>query len=101
MTQSRITITISDKRQAFRKLHESGCFLIPNPWDVGSARYLQALGFKALATTSAGFAFSIGRPDSAAAVPLDITLAHFAEIAAATDLPVNAAFQAGYADTPE
>jgi 2-methylisocitrate lyase-like PEP mutase family enzyme len=89
------------RRAAFRKLHESGCFLIPNPWDVGSARYLQGLGFKALATTSAGFAFSIGRPDSAAAVPLDITLAHFAEIAAATDLPVNADFQAGYADTPE
>jgi 2-methylisocitrate lyase-like PEP mutase family enzyme len=89
------------RRAAFRKLHESGCFLIPNPWDVGSARYLQGLGFKALATTSAGFAFSIGRPDSAAAVPLDVTLAHFAEIAAATDLPVNADFQAGYADTPE
>ena len=89
------------RRAAFRKLHESGCFLIPNPWDVGSARYLQGLGFKALATTSSGFAFSIGRPDSAAAVPLDLTLAHFAEIAAASDLPVNADFQAGYADTPE
>jgi 2-methylisocitrate lyase-like PEP mutase family enzyme len=89
------------RRTAFRKLHESGCFLIPNPWDVGSARYLQGLGFKALATTSSGFAFSIGRPDSAAAVPLDLTLAHFAEIAAASDLPVNADFQAGYADTPE
>jgi 2-methylisocitrate lyase-like PEP mutase family enzyme len=89
------------RRAAFRTLHESGCFLIPNPWDVGSARYLQGLGFKALATTSSGFAFSIGRPDSAAAVPLDLTLAHFAEIAAASDLPVNADFQAGYADTPE
>ena len=89
------------RRAAFRKLHESGCFLIPNPWDVGSARYLQGLGFKALATTSAGFAFSIGRPDSSAAVPLERALAHFAEIAAATDLPVNADFQAGYADTPE
>jgi 2-methylisocitrate lyase-like PEP mutase family enzyme len=89
------------RRAVFRKLHESGCFLIPNPWDVGSARYLQGLGFKALATTSSGFAFSLGRPDSAAAVPLDLTLAHFAALAAASDLPVNADFQAGYADTPE
>src|SRR6187401_3554535 len=92
--------SLAEKRATFRKLHESGCFLIPNPWDVGSARYLQGLGFKALATTSAGFAFSLGRPDSASAVPLDVTLAHFAEIAAASDLPVNADFQAGYADTP-
>jgi 2-methylisocitrate lyase-like PEP mutase family enzyme len=88
------------RRTVFRKLHESGCFLIPNPWDVGSARYLQGLGFKALATTSAGFAFSLGRPDSAAAVPLEASLAHFAELAAASDLPVNADFQNGYADTP-
>ena len=88
------------RRAAFRTLHESGCFLIPNPWDIGSARYLQELGFKALATTSAGFAFSLGRPDSAAAVPLEASLAHFAEIAAASDLPVNADFQNGYADTP-
>ena len=87
------------RRAVFRKLHESGCFLIPNPWDVGSARYLQGLGFKALATTSSGFAFSLGRPDSAAAVPLDLTLAHFAATAAASDLPVNADFQAGYADS--
>jgi 2-methylisocitrate lyase-like PEP mutase family enzyme len=89
------------RRAAFRKLHESGCFLIPNPWDVGSARDLQGLGFKALATTSAGFAFSLGRPDSAAAVPLEASLTHFAEIAAASDLPVNADFQNGYADAPE
>jgi 2-methylisocitrate lyase-like PEP mutase family enzyme len=88
------------RRTVFRKLHESGCFLIPNPWDVGSARYLQGLGFKALATTSAGFAFSLGRPDSAAAVPLEASLAHFAELAAASDLPVNADFQNGYGDTP-
>jgi 2-methylisocitrate lyase-like PEP mutase family enzyme len=92
---------VAARRAAFRTLHESGCFLIPNPWDVGSARYLQGLGFKALATTSAGFAFSRGRPDSAAAVPLEMTLAHFAEIVAASDLPVNADFQAGYADEPE
>lgn len=99
MSESR-SAHFAARRAVFRKLHESGCFLIPNPWDVGSARYLQGLGFKALATTSAGFAFSLGRPDSASAVPLDVTLAHFAEIAAACDLPVNADFQAGYADTP-
>jgi 2-methylisocitrate lyase-like PEP mutase family enzyme len=90
---------VAARRAAFRALHERGCFLIPNPWDAGSARYLQGLGFKALATTSAGFAFSIGRPDSAAAVPLETTLAHFREIVAASDLPVNADFQSGYADT--
>ena len=94
-------VDLAARRAAFRTLHERGCFLIPNPWDVGTARYLQGLGFKALATTSAGFAFSIGRPDSAAAVPLEVALAHFAEIAAASDLPVNADFQAGYAETPD
>ncbi len=94
-------VDLAARRAAFRTLHERGCFLIPNPWDVGTARYLQGLGFKALATTSAGFAFSIGRPDSAAAVPLEAVLAHFAEIAAASDLPVNADFQAGYAETPD
>jgi 2-methylisocitrate lyase-like PEP mutase family enzyme len=88
------------RRAVFRTLHERGCFLIPNPWDIGSARYLQGLGFKALATTSAGFAFSLGQPDSAAAVPLEASLAHFAALAAASDLPVNADFQNGYADTP-
>src|SRR4026209_1953145 len=92
---------LAAKRRAFRTLHESGCVVIPNPWDVGSARYLQGLGFKALATTSSGFAFSIGRPAPPAAVPLDSTLAHCAQIAAVSDLPVNADFQAGYADTPE
>jgi 2-methylisocitrate lyase-like PEP mutase family enzyme len=92
---------VTARRAAFRTLHQSGCFLIPNPWDVGSARYLQGLGFKALATTSSGFAFSRGRPDSAAAVPLEMALAHFEEIVAASDLPVNADFQAGYADEPE
>jgi 2-methylisocitrate lyase-like PEP mutase family enzyme len=92
---------VTARRAAFRTLHQGGCFLIPNPWDVGSARYLQGLGFKALATTSSGFAFSRGRPDSAAAVPLEMALAHFEEIVAASDLPVNADFQAGYADEPE
>ncbi len=86
---------------AFRTLHESGCFVIPNPWDVGSARYLAHAGFRALATTSAGFAFSLGKPDSVEAVPLAAVLAHFRDMAAATSLPVNADFQNGYADDPE
>jgi 2-methylisocitrate lyase-like PEP mutase family enzyme len=85
----------------FQKLHQSGCFVIPNPWDIGSARYLARLGFRALATTSSGFAFSRGLPDSAAAVPRQMVLAHFAEIAAATSLPVNADFQKGYAADAE
>lgn len=85
----------------FRQLHSSGCFVLPNPWDAGSAIYLEHLGFKALATTSAGFAFSKGRPDGPAGVPLDLMLEHFGEIAAATSLPVNADFQNGYADNPE
>jgi len=85
----------------FRALHESGCFVLPNPWDVGSAVYLQQLGFKALATTSAGFAFTQGLPDSVSAVPRDLMLAHIREIAAATPLPLNADFQTGYADEPE
>ena len=88
--------TIADKRKTFRELHASGCFVIPNPWDVGSARYLQHLGFKALASTSAGFAFAQGRPDGA--VPRDMMLAHLHELAHASDLPLNADFEAGYAD---
>jgi len=87
--------------EVFRKMHESGCFIIPNPWDIGSAVYLHHLGFKALATTSAGFAFSRGLPDSVKALSLDAVLAHIREIAAATPLPVNADFQSGYADDPE
>ena len=89
----------SEKRATFRQLHQSGCFVIPNPWDIGSARYLQHLGFKALATTSAGFAFSRGVPDYA--VPRDVMLAHIRELVEATDLPVNADFENGYADTAE
>jgi 2-methylisocitrate lyase-like PEP mutase family enzyme len=89
------------RRQAFRALHEGGCFVIPNPWDVGSARYLQHLGFPALATTSAGFAFSQGLPDSDVAVSRDRSLAHIAEIAASVDLPVNADFQSGYGVQPQ
>ena len=87
----------ADKRKIFRKLHESGCFVIPNPWNVGSARYLQGLGFKALATTSSGHAHSQGYADGAQS--RDQVLAHFAELAAATDVPLNADFEDGLADT--
>src|SRR6267378_7653892 len=83
----------------FRALHESGCFVLPNPWDIGTAIYLERLGFKALATTSAGFAFSRSKPDGG--VPRDEMLAHIREIVNATALPVNADFHAGYADEPE
>jgi 2-methylisocitrate lyase-like PEP mutase family enzyme len=84
----------------FRALHESGCFVLPNPWDIGTAVYLEHLGFKALATTSAGFAFSRGLPDTVSAVTRDAMLAHVREVAEATPLPVNADFQTGYADEP-
>ena len=83
----------------FRAMHESGCFVLPNPWDIGTAIYLERLGFKALATTSAGFAFSRGKPDGG--VPRDEMLGHIREIAAATSLPVNADFLNGFADKPE
>jgi 2-methylisocitrate lyase-like PEP mutase family enzyme len=89
----------AEKRRTFHKLHEAGCFVIPNPWDIGTTRYLQHLGFKALATTSAGFAFSRAVPDNA--VARDVMLAHIAEIVAATDLPVNADFEGGYAHEPD
>jgi 2-methylisocitrate lyase-like PEP mutase family enzyme len=85
---------------AFRSLHETGCFVMPNPWDIGSARWLRGEGFKALATTSAGFAFTQGRADQD--VPRDMMLAHIAEmVKAVPDLPVNADFENGYADTPD
>jgi 2-methylisocitrate lyase-like PEP mutase family enzyme len=83
----------------FRRLHESGCFVIPNPWDVGSAVVLEQLGFSALATTSAGFAWTLGRPDNF--VTIDEALAHYAAIAAAVDVPVNADFERGFATDPE
>jgi len=83
----------------FRAMHQSGCFVIPNPWDIGTAIYLEHLGFKALATTSAGFAFSRGKPDGA--VPRDEMLAHIREIVGATALPVNADFLNAFADEPE
>jgi 2-methylisocitrate lyase-like PEP mutase family enzyme len=83
----------------FRAMHKSGCFVLPNPWDIGTAIYLEHLGFEALATTSAGFAFSCGKPDGG--VPRDEMLAHIREIVEATTLPVNADFLNGFADNPE
>src|SRR5215472_9013051 len=91
--------TVADKRRTFRALHQQGCFVIPNPWDVGTARYLQQLGFKALASTSAGFAFARALPDGS--VPRAMMLAHLEELAAAADVPVNADFENGYAHEPD
>jgi 2-methylisocitrate lyase-like PEP mutase family enzyme len=88
--------SIADRRRTFKQLHEGGCFVIPNPWDVGSACFLQGLGFKALATTSSGFAWSQGRPDNG--ISRDMALAHLRDVVAATDLPVNADFESGFAD---
>lgn len=89
------------RRDAFRKLHESGCFVMPNPWDAGSAVYLRSMGFKALATTSAGFGFTKALPDSPQALTREMVLRHLAEIvSAAGDVPVNADYQSGYADDP-
>jgi 2-methylisocitrate lyase-like PEP mutase family enzyme len=89
----------ADKRRRFHELHRSGCFVIPNPWDVGSARYLQAIGFKALATTSSGFAWSQGSPDGG--MSRDAVLAHLRAMVDATDLPINADFEHGYAHDPD
>ena len=86
---------IANKRRAFAALHQSGCFVIPNPWDAGSARYLQSLGFKALATTSAGFAWSHARADNG--ITRDMALAHLHEMVAAVDVPINADFENGFA----
>jgi len=93
MTETRPST--DDKRRAFRQLHEAGCFVIPNPWDVGSALYLQSLGFKALATTSSGFAWSQGRADNG--ITREMALAHLRAMVAATDVPVNADFESGFA----
>jgi 2-methylisocitrate lyase-like PEP mutase family enzyme len=92
-------MSIADKRRMFRALHQSGCFVIPNPWNAGSARYLQGLGFKALATTSSGYAHSQGYSDGD--VTRDMVLAHCREIAQVADIPVNADFEGGYADDPD
>ena len=101
--ESSARAVLTARRKAFRALHERGCFVIPNPWDVGSARYLQHLGFAALATTSAGFAFSQGLPDSGDddVVSRDRNLAYIADITAAVDLPVSADFMSGYGMKPE
>ncbi len=89
---------LAARRSSFKALHESGCFAIPNPWDVGSARALASLGFKALASTSAGFGFSLGWPDVPGELGLEPVLAHLDELVRATALPVSADFQDGYAD---
>jgi 2-methylisocitrate lyase-like PEP mutase family enzyme len=91
--------SVADKRADFRRLHEAGCFVLPNPWDLGSAVLLKHLGFKALATTSAGMAWSMGRADGA--VSLDEALLHFSQIASASDLPLNADFENAFADAPD
>lgn len=92
-------LDMAAKRARFRDLHRDGCFVLPNPWDVGSARLLAHLGFAALASTSSGHAWTLGKPDYA--TTLDETLAHLAQLCAATDLPVNADFESGFADAPE
>jgi 2-methylisocitrate lyase-like PEP mutase family enzyme len=92
-------ITTAEKRASFHRLHEAGCFVLPNPWDVGSARALANLGFKAVASTSAGFAWSIGKADNR--VTLEDVLQHLTALCAAVDLPVNADFEAGFAHEPE
>jgi 2-methylisocitrate lyase-like PEP mutase family enzyme len=92
---------VSAKRAAFRALHESGCFVIPNPWDAGSARALESLGFSALASTSAGYAFSLGLPDSPTSLEPGAVLGHLEQLVRATELPVSADFQAGYATDAE
>jgi 2-methylisocitrate lyase-like PEP mutase family enzyme len=90
-------VDLKTKRAAFRKLHESGCFLLPNPWDLGSLRRLERLGFKALATTSSGYAWSMGREDGQ--MSRDEVLDHMRVLAAASDLPINADFEAGFAES--
>src|SRR5436853_1538666 len=92
-------VTTADKRATFRKLHEKGCFIIPNPFDVGSAKALQQLGFKALASTSAGFAWAIGKADNH--VTVDEACDHLSALCAAVDVPMNADFEGGFAVEPE
>src|ERR1700688_1136991 len=91
--------TTADKRATFRKMHESGCFVLPNPWDVGSAKALQHMGFKAIASTSAGFAWTIGKADNR--ITLDEVCTHLTALCAAVDLPVNADFEGGFAHEAE
>ena len=94
-----MAITTAEKRATSRKMHETGCFVLPNPWDIGSARALAHIGFKAIASTSAGFAWSIGKADNR--VTLDDVCEHLAELCGAVDLPVNADFEAGFAHEAE
>ena len=94
-----MTLSTEAKRAQFRRLHEAGCFVIPNPWDIGSARALQSMGFKALASTSSGFAWTIGKADNH--ITLEDALTHLTALSAATDLPVNADFEGGFAHEPE
>ncbi len=94
-----MSVTVEQKRRQFRELHQAGCFVLPNPWDVGSALALQSLGFKALATTSSGMAWSMGRPDNA--VRLEEVLAHLKSLTEAAGVPVNADFEDGFAQAPE
>jgi len=91
--------TVSDKRAAFREMHHAGCFLLPNPWDAGGARLLERLGYRALATTSAGYAWSQGQADGQ--LSRDDTLAHMRYMATMSDLPINADFESGFGATPE
>ncbi len=90
--------TVAEKRKTFHALHASGCFVIPNPWDIGGARWLQGLGFKALASTSSGFAWSQGFPDNH--VTREMVLSHLRVLVEVTDLPVNADFEGGFASDP-
>lgn len=90
---------VAERRRVFRRLHERGCFVIPNPWDLGSARLLVQLGFQALATTSSGFAWSTGRPDNH--ITLDDALAHFRVLADGVQVPINADFEKGFARDPD
>ena len=99
MSIVQMTTDLAARRAAFRQLHESGCFILPNPWNAGGARRLQKLGFRAIASTSSGAAWALGREDGE--MSLDEVLAHLAMLSDATDLPVNADFEAGFADAPE
>src|SRR5690348_10790653 len=99
MAHDTLDSSVPERRRLFRRMHESGCFVIPNPWDLGSARVLVQLGFTALASTSAGFAWSIGRQDTR--VTLDDVLAHLRLLASGVDVPINADLEKGFAVAPE
>ncbi len=92
-------VSVAEKRARFRKLHESGCFIIPNPWDLGTARYLQHLGFPAVASTSSGFAWSIAHPDNK--VNVEAVVRHLSALANGVDIPLNADFESGFAGNLE